>query len=193
MIKLTYNQPKINIMKIRRRKASKKIILAVLTACIVVGSIAYIVYAQQNKQPTKPSKPITYSGPSEQDKKDAADNKKEVAAQQTIENQPSSSGSQKKQVNPVITNARQSDQQITINAYISGVFEEGGTCTAVATKGSSVVTHKSNAFADATTTSCAPIFIDRSAFPDSGSWSVVVNYSSNSAEGKSQATPLAIQ
>lgn len=179
-------------MKIRRRKTSKKVVLAVLTACVVVGSVAYIVYAQQTKQPAKPNKPITYSGPSEQDKKDAEDNKKEVAAQQAIENQ-SSNTSQKKQVNPVITNARQSAQQITINAYISGVFEDGGTCTAVATKGSASVTRSSKAFADATTTSCAPIFVDRSAFPESGSWNVVVSYSSNTAEGKSQATPLAIQ
>ncbi len=180
-------------MKIKRKKISKKIVIGLILACVIVGSIAYVVFAQQKTTDKKSNKPITYSGPTEQDKKDAEDENSTANKREDIENAPAATSSNKKQVTPVITNASQSGQQITVNSYVSGIFEDGGTCTMTATKGSSIVTKTSKAFADATTTSCAPIFVDRSAFPGAGSWNVVVGYSSNSAEGKSQNASLMIQ
>jgi len=180
-------------MKIKQKKVSKKIIIISTVAVIIIGSTAYAVYAQSNKDKTKPHKPITYSGPSEQDKKDAQDNKANVAKRQQIEQQAQQQTSSKKQVTPVITNANQNGQQVTITAYIAGVFEDGGTCTMVASKGSTTVTRTTKGFADATTTSCSPFFIDRSVFPESGVWDIKITYSSSNAEGISQSTALTIQ
>ncbi len=181
-------------MKIKRKRISKRVLVAIIVAACIVGSVAYIVYAQKADNDTnKKRKSITYSGPSEQDKKDAEDENSSASKREEIENNQSATTSSKKQVNPVITNANQSGDQVTVNAYISGVFEDGGTCTMTATKGTKTITRTSKAFADATTTNCSPLSIDRSAFSESGTWGVVVSYSSNSAEGKSQTSTLAVQ
>lgn len=181
-------------MKIKQKRVSKKVILAIIIACVAVASIVYVVYAQQVSDDNKKAKkPITYSGPTEQDKQDAANNKANVAKRQELEKEAKQESSSKKQVNPVITNASQSGQQVTITGYISGVFEDGGICTMIASKGSTTVTRTTKGFADATTTSCSPFFIERSVFSESGSWSVTIKYSSSSAEGTSQSKTLEIQ
>ncbi|MDO8335941.1 MAG: hypothetical protein Q7T74_04145 [Candidatus Saccharibacteria bacterium] len=181
-------------MKIKQKRVSKKIIIIGLIAALIVGMAAYIVYAQSNTDDKKARKPITYSGPSEQDKKDAADNKANVAKRQEIEQQAKQeTSSSKKQVSPVITNANQNGQQVTVTGYVSGVFEDGGTCTLVASKDGTSFTRTSKGFADATTTSCSPFFIDRSAFSEPGSWTVKISYSSSNAEGTSQTRAIEIQ
>ena len=89
---------------------------------------------------------------------------------------PASSGN-KKTVYPVITSASRTE----VYAYVSGVLEDGGTCTATATQGSQTKTASAAGFANVSYTSCKPIKISLPA----GTWSVVVSYSSAGFEGKS--------
>lgn len=182
-------------MQIKKRKLSKKIIIAVLAAVIIVVISAFFVYAQLNKSSEKPKKPTTYSGPSTQDKSDAEENKQKVKEREEIENNTNQSSNQsdKKTVTLVITNASQGGDQITINAYISGVFEDGGICRATITKGDKKVERTTQGFADATTTGCQPFLINKSAFSEAGEWGVVVNYSSPTSEGASQVKIFNIQ
>ena len=120
---------------------------------------------------------VNLDPPTDQEKQETEAHKQSLANDQGT---PSpTTPSSKKQVTPVITSANHSE----VNAYVSGVFEDGGTCTAVATKGSQVVTKSSSGFANVSYTSCAPISISLSA----GTWLVVVSYGSAVAEGKSQA------
>ncbi len=177
-------------MKIKNKKNYKKYILIFLAVVLIAAGSAFFIIKNNNKQSTPSTE--KYEGPTSQDKKDAADNKKHVSNREELDKQEDSS-SDKKQVTPVITNAMQSGQQITINAYVSGVFEDGGKCSATISKGSNSITRTTNAFADATTTSCQPIFIDRSVFSEAGDWKVTMHYKSNSAEGSSQAVTLAVQ
>lgn len=86
----------------------------------------------------------------------------------------------KQQIYPVITSVTSTE----VDAYVSGIGEDGGICTATATKSSQTPrTATSTGFANASTTNCMPIPL---ALPSTG-WSVVVTYSSASYEGTSQA------
>lgn len=162
--------------KLNSRK--KKIVLLASLAVVLVAVASFFLI----KHFTKPEVPTTPSGvklapPTDQEKKDAEDNKEKILQEQQ-NNQNQTSG--KKQVNVIITNASPD----SVNAFVSGIFEEGGTCTATFSQGSTVITRTSQGFGNASYTQCAPITPN---LPNSSGWSVTVSYSSNSAEGSSAA------
>ncbi len=106
----------------------------------------------------------------------------------------SSNGSSMKSVKPTITYASQEGNEITVSAYVSGVFEEGGTCKAIFTKSSHTALSKSSkGFHNVSYTACAPIRIPRSDFPVGGSWYLKVSYKSPKAEGTSAQQSVTIQ
>lgn len=127
---------------------------------------------------------INYGPPTEEEKQQAEDRKNEIVAQNENQNNYPQTPSGKKQVTPVITGADNSN----VRSYISGIVEDGGSCTATFTKGSEVVTRTSAGLADVSTTVCAP-----STNLSPGSWKVVMSYASAKAEGKSQPYNLQIQ
>lgn len=96
---------------------------------------------------------------------------------------------QKKSVTPVLTSAgytNGSKQQVEVDAYVPGIFENGGTCTLTATQGSQKVTATSQGYQNVSQTSCHNFVVDRGKFPAGGSWTIIVTYSSSTAEGTSQ-------
>lgn len=111
-----------------------------------------------------------------QERQETQDYKKSLTQNQGGSSATTSEG--KKVVYPVITGASHEE----VNAYVSGIVEDGGTCTATATKGSQTITGTSTGFANVSYTSCPPISLSLPA----GKWSVVLNYSSATSEGKSQ-------
>lgn len=92
----------------------------------------------------------------------------------------------KQQVSIGVAYAQLVDNQVEVRAYVSGVIEGTGTCTATLTKDGETVTASAAAFVDATTSQCGVIEIDRSKFPSAGTWNLVVSYSSPDAEGTSR-------
>lgn len=118
--------------------------------------------------------------PTEEETKQAEDNKEEIIRRENNNPPPAPTPSGKKQVTPIITSANHNE----VRAYVPGIFEEGGTCTATATKGTTTVAATSEGFQNSNYTSCAPInFVS----PLNGNgWSIVVNYSSSASEGKSK-------
>lgn len=173
------------------KKLSKKKIVVYVLVVLAVGAVASLVYVQTRNEPTKQA-PTTYSGPSQQDIKDAEDNKGRVQQRREVEDQ-ASSATGVSSVSPQITSVSQNGQEIVVNAYVPGVFEDGGECKAVFTRGSSEVSKTVQAFADATTTSCSPIRVDRSEFNTASTWVVTVSYNSKSAQGVSEVKLLVIQ
>jgi hypothetical protein len=91
---------------------------------------------------------------------------------------PASSG--KKTVYPVITSASRTE----VNAYVSGVIEDGGSCSITATKGSEVKNATSTGFDNVSYTSCHPMSISLSP----GTWSINLQYSSSAAGGQTTQT-----
>lgn len=97
-----------------------------------------------------------------------------------------------KKVFPVIVSATLSPD-LQIRAYISGIYEDGGTCTFTAKNGNNKITKQSLAFKDATTTTCEPLKILRSEFSSTGMWDLSVGYLSSTSRGASQPTIIEVK
>ena len=144
--------------------------------------------ATQHKiSPTAGSVDLTPATPAEQQD---SDQHKDASVQNNKTITPPGGA---KTVQPVIVSAAQNGSTIVVRSFVSGVIEDGGTCTATFTNGDQTVSGQSQGVSDATTTLCGKISVDRSAFPVAGSWSVTLNYSSANATGTSAATKLEIQ
>ena len=113
----------------------------------------------------------------------------------TTNPQPTPSG--KKQVQPIVSYAGYVDektnrQQVEVDAFVPGLLEEGGTCTMNATKDSQQVTVTSTGHNNVSQTRCDNFVVDRSRFPTSGTWSVVVTYESTTSQGASTAQDMGL-
>ena len=92
----------------------------------------------------------------------------------------------KKQVSPIITGA----DELEVNGYIPSILEEGGSCIAKFTKDSETLEFSSSGFGNVSYTNCEPITVSGLG---KGTWSVVLSYSSPTAEGISQASKVEIK
>ena len=156
-------------------------------------AIAGIIY--YNREDSKPK--LSDSGinldPATPEQQAESDDQKT----QTADNDKADSGQDPenptlKTVSPVIVDASQYDSAIEVRSYISGIIEDGGTCTATFKKGSQTITRTSSGSKDATTTLCEKITVNRADFPEAGSWSVTLTYTSSTATGASPARTLDI-
>ncbi len=158
--------------------------IVLVVACILGGG--YLL-ARSNKGNDRPGDTaVNLESAADADKREAEQNKERLAktkdgSDTTSNNNPASSN-QKKSVKPTVTEATRT----SVRAYVSGIFEEGGTCTATFTKGSETLTKTSAGFGNASYTQCTPINFD-SSFLSAGKWSVALTYSSASSEGVSDA------
>lgn len=150
------------------------------------GGLAWaIARDKQTPSNTDSGSYVNLEPTTEQEKQETEAYKRSLAEDQPSP-PPTSEG--KKQVTPVITNADNS----SVRAYVSGIVEDGGTCTFTFSRsGFQTKTTTSEGFADATTTVCTPVSTS-SLNLASGQWSVVLNYSSSKAEGKSQPKEFSV-
>lgn len=172
---------KSNKRPIRRRKITKGQLLTAGAVAIVLLAGVYLWARPSNNQPAAVTSGnngsyVNLNPATEQERQQSQAAKDAVTSQQ---NQTQASSSGKKQVTPTITHA----DATSVSAYVSGVFEDGGTCTAIFTQGATTKTFTSTAFANVSYTSCAPIKVSGLA---SGTWTVVVSYNSSAATGQSQ-------
>lgn len=170
-----------------RKSNSKKLLLIGGIILLLAGGGA--VAARHFLKSDTPNAPagVKLAPATKEEKKESEDNKDRIIAQQkdSQTQQAPPAGTQsttngKKQVSVVISSV---DSNM-LSAYVTGVFEEGGTCTATFTQANTVVTRTSSGFENVSYTQCAPISPN---LPSGGSWSVVVSYSSASAQGTSPA------
>ncbi len=171
--------------------AKKYVVLILLLGVVAAGGFTAYRHFNEEKvavSPAKPTYPVNYA-PSTNQEKQQADAVKDNLAQTKAD----SPATGKTQVVPLITNASQIDQQVTVNAYISGVYENGGNCTATFTNGDARLVKTSSAFANASTTDCTPFRVARSEFSTTGDWQVKVSYNSPTASGDSQLQTMKLQ
>jgi cytoskeletal protein RodZ len=168
-------------------KLSKSLVIVVLVLVLGVGAYALLHNKQNGSSSSSnksgnssPNSNINYGPPTDAEKQETQSHKDELSQNNPPSPPPTSSG--KKAVTPVITSATHSQ----INAYVPGIFEDGGTCTATLTKGSNKITKSSQGFANVSYTSCVPIDVSASG----GTWTITVVYNSKTAEGSSQATQV---
>lgn len=84
------------------------------------------------------------------------------------------------------------DQKLEIRAFISGVIEGGGICTATLIKDGVSIEESSQAFIDFKTSQCHPIYISIDSFKTKGSWLLTVSYKSETSNGKSESLEVKI-
>lgn len=180
------------------KKLGKKQTIVIILALVAVVAVAGFVVAQSfqispNDRTATNDGDINFGPAGEAEKTETQQHKEDLATQGQQENQEPGSQAQKNQVTPIITSASQNGQQITVNAFVQGVVEEGGRCTLSVTRGTQKIVKTNNAFANSSTTDCVPFMIDRSEFSQSGEWFVAISYSSQSSYGTSAETKVNIQ
>lgn len=95
-------------------------------------------------------------------------------------------------VGVTVTRVAQEGDTVTADGYVIGVTEDGGTCTLTLTSGSTKEQVTKPGVADASTTSCAGLEIDRDQL-SAGRWQAVLSYSSPRALGAADAVSLEVK
>ncbi|MBX4197078.1 hypothetical protein KW801_00795 [Candidatus Saccharibacteria bacterium] len=120
--------------------------------------------------PTASNAQVNLNPPTQDQKNDGESHKNSITQK---DDQIKDGGSPNSQATVVITEK----SSTVIRAYISGVLEDGGTCTATATApGQATVSASSTGFKNVSYTQCAPINWNLS----SGDWTITLSYKSSS-------------
>jgi hypothetical protein len=190
LVKKTMALTKKNLSTEIRRFPSKRLVitgLAIILLTAGIGAYFYKHHLDTTKKVTLTSgtsgSSVNLNPPTLQDKADNQQHKDNIVKDQTSPTPIISSG--KKQASVLISYM----DKTTVDAYATGVFEDGGTCTATLTQGSQTVTRTSTGFQNASYTQCAPISL-ADANLGGGAWTVIVSYSSATAAGKSGSSTL---
>lgn len=122
---------------------------------------------------------------------DSADSPDTVTESNSDPEASNNDNSQKKNVYPTLTRWGQNGSIVEAAGYVTGAFEDGGTCTYIFKKGDAIITAKSQGVQDVANTSCAGISVPSSRF-SSGNWTLTLSYSSTTSTGESKGEALAI-
>ncbi len=178
--------------------SSKKIAtILVVSFVIIIGGVGY--YFKNHK--ANPPKTDNESGEvnlqpaTKEDKKRADDNKQRIIEkdEQLKKQGQRNSSAGKQAVAPAITYAEQYGANIEVGAYVGGVFEDGGTCTATFSKVGASFSKTTTGVKNVSSVNCPTMIIPTSAFSTKGAWSVVVSYSSNTSSGSSAPKQIEVK
>lgn len=166
----------------QNKKQSKKLLLAYIAAALfITGAVLSFYVLKSSKSNSKPSPVATTVEeridltPATDEEIKAADENKEqiVQREEAFKDSETKQPSKESPAKIVIVETTNS----AVKLYVSGVFEENGTCTATAISGQKTYTKSSVGFQNATYTQCAPIRWDTALTP--GTWSLTLNYKSD--------------
>lgn len=186
-------------MKINNKPKSKKFkIIAIVTAAIVVAAAAYLAVAfnshyppfmvQKKNSDNEQVVNLERSDAEKQKTKDLQDNPDSKTENNQTDTPPAptkTTPAGKQSVNVLLTNASITNNNVRASGFVTNLVQEGGECTYVFTSGSSTLTKKSSTLTNPTSTTCEAVTFSSSELPVSGTWKVVLSYSSSNAEGTS--------
>ncbi len=158
-------------MATARKKNKKTPLLAIALVTLLLLLGGGVTYTLIHRSYT--GKTAKYAPPTKEEKQEAEDHKDVIVKEK---DQPQTPQTGNKTV--IITYAGQQDQTVVISSYVSGIVEDGGTCSITLTQNGRQVTRQATAVADARHTTCLTTNIERSAFPAAGNWDLTVSYSS---------------
>lgn len=192
----------------KRTKTKVLVITALVVVALLIGGLTYAYFqkvwpfASTQKNVATDTKTdtntVNYDPPTNQEVKDSQDGKKN--SDNTSDDSPkkddtgSSTTKPKKTASVGIAYADVNGNNLEIRAFTNSVIEGTGTCTATATMvgmSDMKVTKSSEAFIDASSTQCRPIYIPLSQL-HSGSWKVSVKFASPDYTGKSETVEVKI-
>jgi hypothetical protein len=94
-------------------------------------------------------------------------------------------------VTVIITDAGQYGDKVEVRAFVPDYYKDG-TCTIKFTQGPSTIEKQTPAYRDVSTTICTNPLLNRADFSSSGTWQLVVSYSSMSVSGTSEPVEVNI-
>lgn len=170
--------------------SGRRRLVTVTLAVILVAGLAYGGYRlyQNHYNPTITTKDggkVKLKPATEEEKKQADDNKSAIVKRSEQLKQAAANSSGQTPSSVVITSADASG----VRAYVTGVFEEGGTCTATASQGGQTFTKSSVGFQNVSYTQCS--FIDWGSPLGPGTWNITVSYKS-AATSSTQSTTIGV-
>lgn len=180
----------------------KKVVIISVVSIVILGSIAAItlrVNSNNGADSKTQSKPIStdgtnYNPPTEDEKKETEQFKKDQEAKQNSDSQQTESPTQKSgNANIVISSLQSTDQSVRVSGFVGNVFEDGGTCTLTLKLGNQKVTGTTEGIADVNKTSCPEILISRTNIPNAGQWTAVLSYSSPKISGSSASQTVQVK
>ncbi len=179
-------------MKINRKSSRTPFVAAVLIVAVLsLGAVFWYFSASGSKMSDTPNT-INYDPPTKQDKKEAEDNKKELAKDTASSDKPKDSTSTQT-IQVAVSDATQYGDVVEVRAFIPEVIESDGSCTAIFTLNDNRLEKKVAAFIEATTTQCRPIDVPVSEFSQSGTWNLVVKYNSAYSRGESSIRKVEVR
>lgn len=171
-------------------------IVVLITVFMVTFMIKDSLFDKQVSTDNQTSS-VEVSPPTEEDQKRVDEYKQDLDAQnkteKTSQQQSVASPGSKYQVTPVIISLSQSNDIISVNGFINGIVEDGGTCTVTLSKDSEKITQDSVGFNNASTTNCSPINISTRELSRSGEWSAILSYDSKMSAGVSEIKSIIVQ
>lgn len=175
----------------KTNKKSKKIkIIAILVLMTILGVGSFYLY-RRNSGDQKNMNPQNVTPATDQEKKETAQKKEEIVKQQEKNDNQDSGDNTTTGSKRIVTITSATAE--SVYAYVSGVLEDSGECTAIFTKNEQSFQKTSKGFINVSTTQCEPIFLSRNDFLSAGIWQVIVKYSSGTAQGVSQMTTISVQ
>lgn len=173
------------VVKNENRRKKTLIIVAVVALAIAAGVVGFFAVKHFTQDKAElPVGGVNYDPPTSAEKKEAEEHKKELEEQA---NTTTSGANANATATVTITYLSVSETR----GFVSGVVEEGGTCTLTLIKGSTKVTATSTAIDDVNKTTCGPISVDPSKL-SSGEWDATLSYTSPTISGTSATTKLKV-
>jgi len=166
----------------RKKTAS---ILLITIAIVLLGGGTYLYAQSRNTHHSVGDQTINYDKPDSTEQSAAESNKnKSPDIPSTSTTQATKDSSAKSKVSVVITTYNDHDNgNLTVNGYVDGVVESGGTCTlTLKDSAGRTVSSSRPAQPDATTTTCGQSAISLSKL-HAGTWQATLSYSSATSVG----------
>lgn len=165
----------------------KRNIAILVIVALLIGGGAYALYRHNHPTNVKTpdGKTVKLKPATKEEVKQADDNKTAVVKRNEQDKQATTNGTSQTPSTVIITSATSTE----VRGYVSGVFEEGGTCTATATMGGQTVTKSVAGFQNVSNTQCTPIKWDSPL--SSGSWNVTLSYKS-ATTSSTQSTTIGV-
>lgn len=190
----------VNIKNIKINRLLKNKI-TYLVVFVLISTLVFFLVFSSNKNTSetipeipKPLENINLNPPTEEEKQQAIDNKSKIDEnEEKIKQNFENTTNNKKIVKPLITFSGQYSDKIEVGSYIPEIFEDGGTCTAVFTINTSVISKQVNSVKEGRSTFCPLFSVESSEFSEKGIWNVIVKYESKLYFGESETTQMEIR
>lgn len=181
-----------------RAPRKKLFVVFILLVLLLIASGGVLYKYRINRNSTAPAAETNPPGTEKLDLSPATKTDQQQADQHKEdlikkEEQQSPAPAEGNSVKPTIISASYSNSKVTVRSFIPGIVEDNGTCTLTLTQGSQKVTKQGPAVRNAQTTDCAPLSVERSEIPSSGTWKATIAYKSAVSSGTSDEKSVEVQ